>query len=106
MNTSGIEPLDQRVLVRPDPVQDKIGNILLPDSAKEAEKYATVRGTLIAAGVNAWAEAKADRVFKAPEPGARVMIAKYGGVMLTGDDGAEYRIMNDEDVVAVLRDAA
>ncbi len=30
------------------------------------------------------------------------MIAKYGGVMFKGTDGADYRIMNDEDVVGVL----
>ena len=35
-------------------------------------------------------------------PGDRVMIAKYGGVMIAGDDGQDYRIMNDADVVALL----
>lgn len=106
-NTSGINPLDMRVLVRPDPVEEvsKGGIIIIPD-AVEKEKYAQVKATLIAVGVNAWAEAKTHPAFTAPEPGARVMIAKYGGVLVKGSDGEEYRIMNDEDVTAVLENAA
>lgn len=104
-NNSGVEPLDMRVLIRPDPVMKKTaGGIILADETIEQQKYATVKGTLIAVGSNAWCEAKAARGFIAPEPGARVMIAKYGGVVLKGDDGDEYRMMNDEDVVGVLKE--
>ncbi len=104
INTSGINPLDVRVLVLPDPVEEKTkGGIFLPEAHQEREKYATVKATLVAAGVNAWEEAAArSQAFTAPQPGARVLIAKYGGIMLTGDDGKDYRIMNDEDVVGVL----
>lgn len=103
MNTSGIEPLDVRVLVRPDPIEERTkGGIFLPDQVKEQEKYATVKGTLVAVGVNAFAEARANPAFHAPKPGDRVMIAKYGGVVVKGDDGEDYRVMNDEDIVAVL----
>lgn len=106
MNTSGIEPLDVRVLVHPDPVVEVTkGGIFLPDQVKESEKFATVKATLVAVGVNAFAEAKANPSFTAPAPGDRVMIAKYGGVQIKGDDGNEYRLMNDEDVVALLKEA-
>ena len=104
MNTSGIQPLDLRVLVLPDPVETKTaGGIFLPDQHKEREKFATMKGTLIAVGENAWEEASArsDKFIK-PVPGDRVLISKYGGVLITGDDGKEYRIMNDEDVTALL----
>lgn len=105
MNTSGITPLDVRVLVRPDAVSDKVGGIFLPDSVKEQDRFAQMKATLIAAGANAWCEAKAGAGFVAPEPGARVLIAKYGGILVKGDDGADYRIMNDADVTAILGDA-
>jgi len=107
VNSSGIEPLDMRVLVKPDPVEEvtKGGIIIIPD-AVEKEKYATVDATLIAVGVNAWAEAKMHPAFTPPQPGQRVMIAKYGGVMRKGADGEDYRIMNDEDIVALLEEAA
>ena len=102
-NESGITPLDVRVLVLPDPVEEVTkGGIILPGAHTEREKYATVKATLIAAGVNAWAEAGASGLFTAPAAGDRVIIAKYGGIMLTGDDGKDYRVMNDEDVIATL----
>lgn len=109
INNSGITPMDLRVLVLPDPVQEKTaGGIFLPDQSKEQEKYATVKGTLVAVGENAWEEAASRSPgFTRPKPGDRVMMAKYGGIMIKGSDGQDYRIMNDEDVIArLLEDAA
>jgi co-chaperonin GroES (HSP10) len=102
MNTSGLQPLDVRVLVLPDPVAEKVGSIFVPDAHKEREKFAQMKGTLVAIGVNAWAEAAQTQGFVKPVPGDRVLISKYGGVLVTGDDGKDYRIMNDEDVTAIL----
>ena len=104
MNTSGIIPLDQRVLVLPDPAEQKIGSIILPEDTQEKAKFAQVKGTLIASGANAWAEAKTTADFVAPNTGTRVLFAKYGGVLVKGADGTEYRLMNDEDVTAVLQE--
>jgi chaperonin GroES len=101
-NTSGFTPLDVRVLVRPDVVEEKIGSIFVPKQHKEREQMAQIRATLIAVGANAWAEARTNPAFVAPEPGTRVLIAKYGGIVVEGADGAKYRIMNDEDVTAVI----
>lgn len=102
MNTSGLQPLDVRVLVLPDPIAEKVGSIIMPDAQKERDKFAQMKGTLIAIGDNAWAEAKHNSTFIPPVVGDRVLISKYGGVLVTGDDGKEYRIMNDEDVTAIL----
>lgn len=102
-NTSGIQPLDLKVLVLPDKVEEKKGSILMPDSVQEKDKYAMLKGTLVAVGENAWEEAAArSPEFTRPTPGERILIAKYGGILLTGDDGVEYRIMNDSDVIARL----
>jgi co-chaperonin GroES (HSP10) len=103
MNTSGIHPLDNRVLVLPDPVSEKIGSIIIPDAEKERNKFAQMKATLIAIGANAWSEARRESaVFVPPVPGDRILISKYGGILLTGDDGKDYRILNDEDVTALL----
>lgn len=104
-NNSGIKPLDMRVLVYPDPPEEVTpgGIIIIPD-AVEKEKYAAVKATLVAVGTNAWAEAMAHPAFTAPQPGQRVMIAKYGGVMVKGADGKDYRVMNDTDVTATLEE--
>lgn len=103
-NPSGIVPLDLRVLVRPDPVEEltKGGIILI---ATDQEKYAQCKATLIEAGENAWEEAASRSPhFTKPGPGDRILIAKYGGILLKGNDGVDYRIMNDEDVVARLEE--
>ena len=107
-NTSGIIPLDKRIIVLPDPVPEKTsGGLILPETAQEREKYATMKATLVAIGELAWGEAMVDAAnwkmpFKRPKPGDRVLIAKYGGILLTGDDGNDYRIMNDADVNGLL----
>lgn len=104
LNTSGIEPIDQRVVVLPDPVEERTaGGIILPDQHKEREQWAQAKGTLVAVGACAWSEAKRERGFEAPKSGARVMFAKYGGVTFEGDDGKQYRIMNDADITGVIK---
>lgn len=104
INTSGVMPIDLRVLVLPDPVETVTkGGIILAESKVDRDKYAQCKGTLVAVGENAWEEAaRRSPHFTRPEPGVRVMIAKYGGVEFTGTDGRMYRIMNDEDVTARL----
>lgn len=107
LNTSGLRPLTRRVLVLRDEVADKIGAIFIPDSVKEKEKWATVNGTLIAAGPLAWAEDRHDANLYGvphgiPEPGARVKVGKYTGDNHEGADGKLYTIMNDTDVIAAI----
>jgi chaperonin GroES len=101
MNTSGFEPLDLRVLVLPDPVEEKTaGGIILPDTTGEREKYAMMFGTLVAVGENAWEEASARSPnFNKPQVGGKIVFAKYGGIEIKGRDGKQYRLMNDEDVI-------
>lgn len=105
-NPSGIIPMDLRVLVKPDTVEERSkGGIIIPEAAQEKEKYAQCKATVIAVGENAFEEAASrSPSFVKPRAGTRILIAKYGGVLLKGKDGEEYRIMNDEDVIARLED--
>lgn len=107
LNASGVQPLDLRVLVKPDPVSEKIGSIILPEATKEADKHACQKGTLVAVGENAWEEAASRSPhFRKPAAGDRVMIGKYTGVRLKGSDGEDYVLLNDEDVIGRLEEAA
>jgi chaperonin GroES len=111
MNSSGIIPMDKRVLVKPDSVETKTaGGIILPDSFNEKKAMAMMKGTVVAIGETAWFEAEHDArnygaEFARPAPGARVLIGKYSGVEVTGLDGESYRLMNDEDVIGRLEEA-
>jgi len=103
MNTSGITPLDVKVLVKPDPVEEKTaGGIILADTTKEKSRYAGTKATLIAVGPNAfreWGEGNGPRV------GDRVLYAQYSGARQKGDDGEEYVVMNDEDLICTVEGA-
>lgn len=102
-NPSGIRPLDLRIVVRPDAIEEKTaGGIYIPDKTKEKLKYAATRATLIAKGANAfreWGDGNA------PEAGDRICYAQYSGAEQEGKDGERYVIMNDADVLAVIEEA-
>lgn len=108
LNTSGMEPLDLRVLVLPDTAETVTrGGIIIPEAAAEQKRMAMTFGTLVAVGENAWEEAVARGPhFSRPKVGDRIVFAKYGGTVLTGKDGKEYRLMNDEDVIGRVKEAA
>lgn len=118
LNTSGITPTENKVLILPKEVEETASKVKLADGSEikiwkpvesaEKEKWATMEGTLIArsplafnyASAEEWAAANAEP----PKPGQRILFAKYSGVRHKGRDGVEYVIANDKDVLAVLDD--
>lgn len=109
LNTSGIVPLDHRLLVLHDVVSDKFEgtSLLRPDAERDKQKYAQTKATVIACGDMCWAEAKHDaRQFGInaafPEPGDRVLVGRYTGDQHKGTDGKEYTVLNDTDIIAFL----
>lgn len=102
MNSSGIEPLDLKVLVRPDTAEEVTkGGIIIPDTTKDRQKFAVVKATLIQSGSNAFKEWG---IGNAPAAGSRILMAQYAGARVKGQDGEEYVLMNDEDVIALLKE--
>lgn len=109
-NTSGIYPCGSRVLIKPDEIERKTeGGIIIADTIAERHAMAQTTGYLVAIGPDAFIhkverEGIKKKVVGYSEPfakeGDRICFAKYGGLMLTGKDGYEYRVMNDEDITA------
>ncbi len=88
-----IQPLADRVLVRPAAVEEKtIGGIIIPDSAKEKP----LQGDVIAVGNGTKDEAM---VLIA---GDRVLYGKYAGTEIE-HEGEKYLIMRQADVLAILK---
>ncbi len=88
-----IQPLADRVLVRPAAVEEKtIGGIIIPDSAKEKP----LQGDVIAVGNGTKDEAM---VLAA---GDRVLYGKYAGTEIE-HEGEKYLIMRQSDVLAILK---
>ena len=101
MSESGVYPVDRKILIKPETFEEKTkGGILIPDSAREKDNMAHIKATLVACGVNAfeYIETKKYR----PQVGQKLAISKFAGYLITGKDGHSYRLINDEDVVAIL----
>ena len=87
-----IQPLADRVLVRPAAAEEKtLGGIIIPDSAKEKP----LRGEIVAAGKGTKDE---EMVLKA---GDQVLYGKYSGTELELD-GEKFLIMRQSDVLAII----
>ena len=88
-----IKPLADRVLVLPAPAEEKVGGIIIPDTAKEKPQ----RGKVVAVGGGTKDEAM---VLKANDI---VLYGKYAGTELECD-GEKYLMMRQSDVLAVVED--
>ena len=92
-----LRPLGDRVLVEPAEEKEvKKGGIIIPDSAKEKP----TEGIIIALGTGK----TDDNGKKVPfeiKKGDRILVSKYGGTEIKLD-GKEYKILNSDDVLAVI----
>ena len=87
-----IKPLADRVLVLPAQAEEKVGGLIIPDTAKEKPQH----GTVVAAGNGTKDE---EMVLK---EGDEVLYGKYSGTELEVE-GTKYLIMRQSDVLAVVQ---
>ena len=87
-----IKPLADRVLVLPAQAEEKVGGIIIPDTAKEKPQH----GTIVAAGNGTKDE---EMILK---EGDEVLYGKYSGTELE-IEGTKYLIMRQSDVLAVVQ---
>ena len=92
-----LRPLHDRVLVkRLDEGEQKIGGIIIPDTAKEKPQQADVKavgnGKMLDSG---------ERVALDVKPGARILFGKYTGSDIK-IDGEEYLILREDEILGVL----
>ena len=86
------QPVGDRVLVLPAPAEEKIGGIIIPDTAKEKP----LRGKIVAAGNGTKDE---EMILK---EGDQVLYGKYAGTELEFD-GEKYLMMRQSDVLAIIK---
>ena len=92
-----VKPLGDRVLIQPlEEKEVKKGGIIIPDTAKEKPQ----EGTVVALGTGKLDD-KGKKVDFNVKVGDKVLISKYGGTEIKLD-GKEYKILNSDDVLAVL----
>ena len=100
-NPSGLNPVEFKILVKKDKVEDRTkGGIYIPIGALEQKEMKQEQATIIAVGGNAFE----DWVGRIPKVGDRVYIGKYSGYQVKGIDKEKYQLLNDKDIAAVIGD--
>jgi chaperonin GroES len=97
MATTSIRPLADRILVKrlEEDDEQKVGGIIIPDTAKEKPQEAEV----VAVGPGRMENG--ERIALELKEGDKVLIGKYSGTEVKLE-GEEYLIMREEDVLAVV----
>ena len=87
-----IKPLSDRVLIQPNPAEEKTaGGLFIPDTAKEKP----LAGKVVAVGPGT-SEVKME-----VEAGDQVLYGKYAGTEVNVD-GNDYLIMRQSDILAII----
>lgn len=112
-NVIGLRAVEFNCIVREEKVPEKIGNIIVPDKKQDEDQHKRTIGTLISVAPTAFTYERwpADRLDEMPKPGDRVIYAKYAGSRIEDDitfagrdPSAEYRIIKDKDILAVIEE--
>ena len=92
-----VRPLHDRVIIqRLDEGEQKIGGIIIPDTAKEKPQ----QGKVIAAG-NGKSKDEGKRIPMDVTAGDTILFGKYSGQEIKLD-GEEYIIMREDEVLAII----
>jgi len=92
-----VKPLRDRVLVRRlEEAEEKVGGIIIPDTAKEkpqqAEVVAVGSGRILENGSTVPLDVK---------PGDKVLLGKWSGTDIK-IDGTEYLILKEDEILGIL----
>nr|ASN63704.1 co-chaperonin GroES [uncultured virus] len=98
-----VKPAGHRVLVKVDEVEEvSAGGIIIAHDNKNRVKAAGVVGTLTKIGPSAWKDFSDGKPWASE--GDRVLYAQHAGYTVDVD-GVTFRMMNDEDIVAIVEEA-
>jgi chaperonin GroES len=98
-----ITPILHRIIVKLDEVETKTASgIVIPESVTEKERKAVEVATVISIGPTCFNDYGGD--VNTLLLGDKVIIAKYSGKEIKDLDGTKYVIINDEDVLCILKE--
>lgn len=105
-------PVEYKVLVRPDDVMKKsAGGIIVPPSVQAMLKNSMCKGVIEMVSMTAFTffdgsclsyEEVCEKYPHTPRVGDHVLFGKFAGAEWKGDDGVDYRIVNDKDIISVI----
>jgi co-chaperonin GroES (HSP10) len=97
-----ITPVGHRLIVKPDEIEKMTkGGLHIPETTRDIKNYKQIFGTVISIGSTAW---KAfDDGLPWAKVGDKIAMAENAGYTIQDPDTEEkFRIINDEDVCAVI----
>lgn len=105
-----IEPLTHRILIKPEDVEQtkyktEIKGFVIAGNTKEKEQKGVDKGEVVSFGPTAFRDYNTNNPLT---PGDTVVFAKFAGkeVIDPEDPDAKFVIINDEDVIAILKNGA
>jgi chaperonin GroES len=98
-----ILPLLHQVVITPDEVETKTASgIVIPELVTDKERKAVEYGTVVRVGPTAFKD-----YGRSPDilsKGDRVTFARYSGKEVKDTDGVKYLIVNDQDILALIKE--
>jgi chaperonin GroES len=96
MNIMTLQPLDDRIVVRPNEAEEKTASgLVIPDTAKEKPQ----QGEVLAVGPGRRADSTGELIPLDIKVGDTVLYSKYGGTEVTVD-GEDLLVLASRDVLA------
>lgn len=97
-----IEPILHRVLVKPDEVETKTKSGIVIALNEKREQAAAESGTVVKIGSTCFTDYGGDPSLL--NIGDKVFYARYAGKQVKDTDDTEYVLLNDEDIVAIIKE--
>lgn len=92
-----IKPLNDRVVVRPRPAEEKTASgLFIPDTAKEKP----MQGEVVSVGPGRYENGT--KIEMSVKQGDAVLYGKYAGTEVT-IDGEDYLIMRESDILGIVQ---
>lgn len=99
-----IIPLMHRALVKPRQVETRTASgIILTETLTRKEQAATDEGIILALGDTFGKDFGAETL---PKVGDKVYFAKYAGKFIKNEEGEDLVLLNDEDIIAIVKEDA
>lgn len=99
-----INPVEYKVLIKPDRVDDKSsGGLYIPDITRDREQFAVDRGEIVAHGEGFFEKLPGP----VPQIGDKVIFNRYAGSLITiknNDKREDHRLCNDKDICAIIEE--
>lgn len=100
-NTSGYVPAGRAVLIKPYEPEKMSSIIEIPESLKSRTTMLEQKGIVVDIGPSCWHDEPHPRA----AVGDHVIVTKFAGYQLVGEDSHVYRLVNDRDIFARVKEA-